>query len=105
MMKYYKNGKSIIATIGNLNMPEITKEEYEAESRALEEKREANAEKEYWATIDYDEAVNNKIRERYSVSQEFAVLRQKEEKPEEYASYYAYCEESKAFVKSKKGVI
>lgn len=45
--------------------------------------------------IDYSEAVNNAIRERYSVSQEFAILRQKDEKPEEYAEYYAYCEECK----------
>ena len=43
--------------------------------------------------IDYNEAVDNEIRKRYSVSQEFAILRQKDEKPEEYAEYYAYCEE------------
>ncbi len=29
--KYYRNGNSIIATIGNLDLPEITAEEYEAE--------------------------------------------------------------------------
>ena len=49
--------------------------------------------------IDYNEAVNRAIRERYSVSQEFAILRQKDEKPEEYAEYYAYCEECKKNVK------
>ena len=49
--------------------------------------------------IDYSEAVDNAIRERYSVSQEFAILRQKDEKPEEYAVYYAYCEECKENVK------
>ena len=49
--------------------------------------------------IDYNEAVNNAIRERYSVSQEFSLLRQKDEKPEEYAAYYAYCEECKKNVK------
>ena len=49
--------------------------------------------------IDYNEAVNSAIRERYSVSQEFAILRQKDEKPEEYAEYYAYCEECKKNVK------
>ena len=86
----YVNGKKV-----EMSAEEIAALQAEAEQ----------AEKEYWATIDYDEAVNNKIREKYSVSQEFAVLRQKEEKPEEYASYYAYCEEAKAFVKSKKGVI
>lgn len=60
------------------------------------------AEREYWASIPYNEAVNDEIRKRYSESQEFAILRQKEEKPEEYAEYFAYCEECKVFVKSKK---
>lgn len=73
------------------------------EIASYEETRES-AEREYWSSIPYDEAVNNKIRERYSVSQEFAILRQKDEKPEEYAEYFAYCEECKAFVKSKKEV-
>ena len=59
-------------------------------------------EREYWLNTPYDEAVNAEIRKQYSESQEFAVLRQKEEKPEEYAEYFAYCEECKAFVKSKK---
>lgn len=49
--------------------------------------------------VDYSEAVDNAIRERYSVSQEFAILRQKDEKPEEYAEYYAYCEACKEKVK------
>ena len=60
------------------------------------------AEREYWANIPYDEAVNAEIRKRYSESQEFAILRQKEEKPEEYEQYYAYCEQCKADVKQKK---
>lgn len=59
-------------------------------------------EKEYWANISYDEAVNSKIRERYTESQEFAILRQKDEKPEEYAIYYSYCEDCKAFVKEMR---
>lgn len=50
-------------------------------------------------TMSYDEAVDAEIRKRYSVSQEFAILRQKDEKSEEYAEYYAYCEECKAIVK------
>lgn len=59
-------------------------------------------EAEYWASIPYDEAVNAKIRERYTESQEFAILRQKDEKPDEYAAYFAYCEECKAYVKEQK---
>lgn len=68
------------------------------------ETAQAQAELEYWQNIPYDEAVDAEIRKRYSVSQEFAILRQKEEKPEEFAQYYAYCEECKAYVKSQKAV-
>lgn len=49
----------------------------------------------------YDELVDYEIRKKYSVSQEFAILRQRDEKPEEYAEYYAYCEECKARVKER----
>lgn len=62
------------------------------------------AERERWASIPYEEAVNAEIRKRYSESQEFAILRQRDEKPEEYAEYYAFCEDCKALVKSKKEV-
>ena len=64
--------------------------------------KQEQAEKEYWQSVSYDDAVNAKIRERYTESQEFAILRQKDEKPEEYNAYYAYCEECKDFVKAKK---
>ena len=56
----------------------------------------------YWQSVDYGEAVNAKIRERYSESQEFSILRQRDDKPEEYAEYYAFCESCKTFVKGKK---
>lgn len=59
-------------------------------------------EKEYWSNVDYGEAVNNEIRKRYSESQEFALLRQRDDKTEEYQKYYAYCEECKEYVKHKK---
>ena len=64
----------------------------------------AEAERQYWLAVSYDDAVDAEIRKRYTVSQEFAILRQKEDKPEEYAAYYAYCEQCKAFAKAKKGV-
>ena len=88
-MKIYENG-----IYREMTPEEITAMQSEAE----------RAEAEYWSSIPYDEAVNAKIRERYSVSQEFAILRQKDEKPDEYAEYFSYCEECKAFVRSKKGV-
>lgn len=43
----------------------------------------------------YDERVNNLIRERYSASQEFSTLRQKDIKPKEYDEYFRFCEECK----------
>ena len=75
---------------------EITPEEL-----AAIEAEAASAEAAYWQSIDYGEAVNAKIRERYSESQEFAILRQKDDKPEEYAEYFAFCENCKAAVKEK----
>lgn len=45
--------------------------------------------------LSYEELVNDFIRERYSASDEFAVIRQKDEKPEEFEAYYSYCEECK----------
>ena len=88
-MKKYVNGGYI----------EMTPEEVSTMQAEAE-----RAEAEYLENIPYDEAVNAKIRERYTESQEFALLRQKEDKPEEYAEYFAYCEECKVFVKAKKGI-
>ena len=76
----------------------------EEEIAALHEEA-TKAEAEYWASVDYGEAVDAEIRKRYSVSQEFAILRQKDEKPEEYAEYFSYCETCKEFVKSKKQIM
>lgn len=59
-------------------------------------------EAQYWTAIPYDEAVNAEIRKRYSESQEFAILRQKEEKQSEYAEYFDYCEQCKERIKAKK---
>jgi hypothetical protein len=69
------------------------------------EAAQAAMEREYWENIPYDEAVDARVRERYSLSQELAILRQRDEKPDEYAAYFAYCEECKAFVKEKKSAI
>lgn len=47
----------------------------------------------------YENLVESKIRARYTLSQELAILRQKETKEEEYQAYFAYCEECKAEAK------
>ena len=76
---------------------------WEATPEEIAEAEAANqeCERQYWQSISYDEAVDVEIRKRYTVSQEFAILRQRNEKPEEYAEYYAYCEECKTLVRSK----
>ena len=48
----------------------------------------------------YEELVGMFIRERYSDNDEFAILRQRDAKPEEYEAYNAYCEECKAIAKA-----
>ena len=83
----------------NGKLVEMTAEEVSQ----MEEERQ-KAETEYWANISYDDAVNAEIRKKYTESQEFSILRQRDEKPEEYAEYYAYCEECKAHAKGKKGM-
>ena len=44
----------------------------------------------------YANLVSKLIRERYSVDDEMAILRQKETKPEEWKDYNSYCEDCKA---------
>lgn len=48
---------------------------------------------------DYETLVNRYIRERYSVSDELAILRQREDKPDEFTAYYDYAESCKAKAK------
>lgn len=59
------------------------------------------AEKEMVNNLDYKTKIDKLIRQRYSVSDEIAILRQRDSKPEEYAEYNAYCEECKAQAKSE----
>ena len=47
----------------------------------------------------YEEKVVELIRERYSIDDEIAILRQKDTKQEEYQAWYDYCEECKAQAK------
>lgn len=52
----------------------------------------------------YENAVNALIREKYTLSQELAILRQRDSKPEEYAAYNEYCETCKAQAKAKYNI-
>lgn len=46
-------------------------------------------------SIPYEQRVVNRIRERYSVDDELAILRQRDSKPEEFAEYNAFVEKVK----------
>jgi hypothetical protein len=47
----------------------------------------------------YGAEIERRIRKRYSLSAELAILRQRDTKPEEFAAYNAFAEECKAEVK------
>ena len=49
----------------------------------------------------YEELVVQKIRERYTIDDELAILRQRETKPDEFAEYNDFCEQCKAEAKNE----
>lgn len=51
------------------------------------------------ATLSYEQKVVSFIRERYSIDQELAILRQRYTKPDEFAEYNTYCEWCKSKAK------
>lgn len=53
----------------------------------------------------YENAVNAAIREKYTLSQELAILRQRDTKTEEYNAYNAYCEMCKIEAKAKYQIL
>ena len=54
-----------------------------------------------YTDAEYSERVNALIRERYSDSEELSILRQRDEKPTQFAEYYTYCEECKSRAKAE----
>ncbi|MDR0606384.1 MAG: hypothetical protein LBG80_19080 [Bacteroidales bacterium] len=51
--------------------------------------------------FDYGTWISMCIREKYSIDDEIAILRQREEKPTEFQEYYEYCESCKLRVKQR----
>lgn len=49
----------------------------------------------------YNEEVNSMIRQRYSLSEELAILRQRDSKPDEFEAYNEYAEYCKMEVKRR----
>ena len=99
-MNYFKeeNGKQVffnrILNVGNKQIINPTEEQILADG--WQEYIPAPVEP-YVPT--YEERVEQLIREKYSVSQEFAIQRQRDTKPIEFEEYFAYCEECKAKAK------
>lgn len=58
-----------------------------------------NARKKQENTVDYEQLVVSKIRERYTIDQELAILRQRDTKPQEFAEYSSYVEQCKTEAK------
>lgn len=50
----------------------------------------------------YEEKVEQLIRAKYSVSDELAILRQRDSKVEEFQAYYEFCEECKVKAKANE---
>lgn len=86
MAKIYVNG--VVREMTDKEVAEINREKEDRE-------------REYWSSVDYGDAVDAEIRKRYTVSAEFAILRQRYDKPSEYDAYYAYCEECKVRVREE----
>lgn len=49
----------------------------------------------------YEDEVVRLVRQRYDVNTELAILRQRDEKPDEFDEYYAYVEKCKMRAKAK----
>lgn len=69
--------------------------------RLAQKNRETNSAS--WELL-YEAAIIAKIRERYSLNQELAILRQRDAKPSEFAEYNAFVEACKAEVKQEMGI-
>lgn len=66
---------------------ELTEEEIQREKESL-----------------YPEYVEKYIRERYSHSQELAIQRQRDSKPEQFQEYFNFCEECKKIAREELGL-
>ena len=51
--------------------------------------------------LEYEEFIVSKIREKYTIDQELAILRQRDAKPVEFAEYNAYLEKCKLEAKEQ----
>lgn len=61
--------------------------------------------KKYLQSFNYGELVDSYIREKYSLSAELSILRQRDTKPKEFAEYNEYAEQCKAKAKEILGIL
>lgn len=100
-MRYYKelNGNKVffngILEVGNKQIINPTREQIIADGW-----QEYVAPKVEPYKPTYEELVEQYIRERYNLSQELAIQRQRETKVEEFNEYFTYCEECKIKAKN-----
>lgn len=66
-------------------------------------KKNREASPDTWSSY-YEGEIVKLIRKKYTVDNELAILRQRDEKPEEFAAYNEYVEACKAYVRSMIGV-
>lgn len=92
----FETVKEEIPVMGMVYRDETTEE---AEQREAQEAELRKQEEEEFRALPYGERVERLIRERYSLSDELALSRQRETKAEEFAEYFAYCEDCKARAK------
>ena len=106
MEKRYKNGICHLTAAEGHILHQIGSDTYPAVRRAstpCPDQWEEIAEDAIpaYSQADYNAAVSAKIRERYDVNAELAVLRQRDSKPEEFAAYNAYAEQCKQQAKAE----
>lgn len=100
--KFDESGKEISAERKETRTHEVpVMQAVTRDATPEEERAHAEKNKKYLETKTYAQRVSEYIREKYSIDDELAILRQKDEKPEEYAEYYAYAEECKKKARSE----
>lgn len=77
---------------------EVITDYEEIDDKVLEAEEAHNKEVDYQK---YKEYVNVLIRQKYSLAEELAIQRQRDEKPDEFKIFYAYCEQCKEIAKKK----
>lgn len=92
---YNAEGEFVKEVPADFGERDITPEEDVTEEDVVEEPTS------YLDEYEYKELTEKYIRQRYSISEEFAVLRQRDTKPDDFQQYYDYCEECKAKAKEE----